>query len=201
MTQFKRTTELLKEIADNAHNEAISVKEFNEKLGDRSFGIALIVFGILNNLPLMSAVFSIPVIYISWQMIIGLKQIHLPKFLEDKKFNEKTLARMIYKILPTLQFVEVFIKPRLDFMTSPAMERFVGVLCLILGIIIFLPFPGANTFPSFCVCLMAAAILEKDGLLMLVALSITIATLFAVQFVLVYIKDFLLMVYKKYIIS
>lgn len=201
MTKHKRTTELLREIAESASNESITLREFNEKLGDRSFGLGLLIFGILNNLPLMSAVFAIPVIFISYQMIIGYSQIRLPKFIENKTFNETTLAKMIYKILPTLKFIEVFIKPRLDFMTNKWVERLVGVLCLILGVIIFMPFPGANTFPSICVCLLAAAILEKDGALMIAAVIISFATIYLIQAVLIFIVKKIISLFVKYCLT
>ncbi|HCR85841.1 MAG TPA: sugar transporter [Alphaproteobacteria bacterium] len=194
MTKHKRTTDLLKEIADNASNEAITLHEFNEKLGDRSFGLGLLIFGLLNNLPLLSAIFSIPVVVISIQMILGLKQIKLPKFLENKTFDERALSKIINKILPSIKIIEVFIKPRLDFMTSPFIERIAGVICMILGVIIFLPFPGANLLPSVCVCLIAAAILEKDGVLMIAAIIISLGTIYAVKTILLVIKKYILQI-------
>jgi hypothetical protein len=189
MTKLKRTTELLKEIAEGATKDSITMKEFNKKLGDRSFGLGLLIFGLLNFLPLMSAVFAIPVIFISLQMIIGLKSVKLPKFIEGKTFNEKMLAGLISKCLPTLKTIEMLIKPRLDFMTSPMIERFVGFICLFLGIIVFLPVPGANALPSFCICLMAVAILEKDGILMIVSVLLSLLTLYTIQAVIIALKN------------
>lgn len=181
MTKHRRTTEVLQEIADGATKEAISLKDFNSKLGDRSFGLGLFVFGLLNFLPLLSIVFAIPVIFISIQMIIGYDSIKLPRFLENKTFNERTLARLIEKYLPYISAVETYIKPRLDFMTSVFFEKLVGIVCLLLGIIILAPIPGANGVPAICICMMAAAIMEKDGLLILISILLSIATAYLIQ--------------------
>lgn len=181
MTKHRRTTEVLQEIAEGATKEAISLKDFNSKLGDRSFGLGLFVFGLLNFLPLLSIVFAIPVIFISIQMIIGYDSIKLPKFLEDKTFNERTLARLIEKYLPYIRAIETYIKPRFDFLTNNFFEKIIGVICLLLGIIILAPIPGANGIPAICICLMAAAIMEKDGLLILISILLSIATAYLIQ--------------------
>jgi hypothetical protein len=56
-----------------------------------------------------------------------------------------------------------------------AREYFIGVICLLLSIVLFLPIPMGNMPPAAAICLFALAILGRDGLWVLGGLCATIA--------------------------
>ncbi|MGL5805361.1 MAG: exopolysaccharide biosynthesis protein, partial [Xenococcaceae cyanobacterium] len=66
--------------------------------------------------------------------------------------------------LPYLNKVEHLIRPRWEFMISPAIERLLGVIIFILAIVITLPIPFGNFLPAIVVVLISLGILEKDGM-------------------------------------
>jgi hypothetical protein len=58
---------------------------------------------------------------------------------------------------------ERLLRPRWSLLVSPAAERLLGALCLILAAVLALPIPFGNMLPAFAICLIALGILERDG--------------------------------------
>jgi hypothetical protein len=165
--QDKRTSEILEDII-NLHptSKKVSVEDFLTRLSDRAFGIAIMIFSLVNAfIPGVSIIFSIPVFTIAGQMILGQHQIWVPKWLKSKSFRENIVDKALRKVIPTLKLLEKFIKPRMTAVTSRRGEKFIAVVIILLNLLVVLPIPGLNMIPSLCVCLLALCLLEDDGLL------------------------------------
>jgi hypothetical protein len=68
------------------------------------------------------------------------------------------------------------------------MEYLIGVICLLLSIVLFLPIPMGNMPPAIAICLFALAILEGDGIWVLagfVASFAAVAIVWGVLFALI----------------
>lgn len=81
---------------------------------------------------------------------------------------------MIGKATPWLAKAEKLLKPRLSFLTRPPFEQGIGLICLLLPIILFLPIPFGNNLPALAICLFALALLERDGLAAVVGVVVAI---------------------------
>lgn len=71
-----------------------------------------------------------------------------------------------------IAFLERVLKPRLDLLVSPAAERLLGFALLILAVILFLPIPLGNMLPAVAICIVSLALVEHDGLAVLVGILI-----------------------------
>jgi hypothetical protein len=71
-----------------------------------------------------------------------------------------------------LRFFEKLLRPRLTFLTdTPLLVQLHAVLMLLaaLALLLPLPIPFSNSFPAWAILLMAAGLLERDGLFILAA--------------------------------
>lgn len=148
----------------------------------RGFGFLLLLFSLPSALPFslipgFSMVFSIPLIFIAVQMLLGSKSVWLPKFLANKELPHKTLCRIISPTVRILRAIEHLLKERWKFMTTPIMERFSGLLILFLAIGVVLPIPLTNAWIAAIIAIFALGMIEEDGLVMAIAWVVGITSL------------------------
>jgi hypothetical protein len=73
-------------------------------------------------------------------------------------------------------------------------ERLIGIAILILALVLFAPIPFANWPPACAIAIMGLAIVEKDGVAVLVGLAVGVVSLMVAATVVVgLIKAFLLL--------
>ncbi len=134
---------------------------------DRAFGALMLIFAAPNVLPLppgTSTVLGAPLIFLAAQLALGRPRPWLPKLMAARSMSREDFAITIGRVTPWLVSAERLLKPRLSFLTRPPFEQVIGVICLVLAIILFLPIPLGNMPPALAICLFALAILERDGL-------------------------------------
>lgn len=161
--------------------EQLALGELVQTFGDRSFGVLMFVFAVPNLLPLLppgsSAVFGLPLIVISVQLAIGRQFLWLPDVLARQVVRRSDLKRIFDYVLPWLRRLERLLSPRLTFLFGPVGDRAVGVVCLLMAAVLFLPIPFVNFVPALAIALFALALLQQDGLLVLVALFVTLGAI------------------------
>ncbi|MGB1540405.1 MAG: exopolysaccharide biosynthesis protein, partial [Rickettsiales bacterium] len=120
----------------------------------------------------VSTIFSIPLVFLSIQMLIGRESPWLPKWLRRKTIKRVTLASMISKLSPKLKYVEKLLRPRLSFASSTAGERIVGLFWLLFAVSIAVPLPMTNFVPGIGILIMSLGLLSKDGFTIIVGIII-----------------------------
>jgi len=154
----------------------VSLGTLRDALGDRGFGVLLFIFALPNlvpvNIPLLSAVLGLPLVLLAAQLSYGRHKPWFPDWLEQQSFPRLGLAAVVGKALPSLERVERLLRPRLTVLLSWTGERLVGIAILILALVLTLPIPFANALPACAIAIFALAILEKDGLAVLVGLAV-----------------------------
>ena len=156
---IKLSSEIINEIADTFRNqENIKLGDILKAMERRGFGILIFIFNLPNLVPIpgITAIFSVPVIFISFQMMLGFKSPWLPVWVREKNVSYNTLQAAITKVNSYLTKVEKHIKP--------SGERLVGFLCLISAITYALPVPFANLLPVMSVLIVSLGFFNKDGL-------------------------------------
>lgn len=137
----------------------------------------MFIFAIPNLIPLLppgsSAVFGLPLMVISVQLAIGRPFLWLPEVIARQAIRRSDLKRVIDAIHPWLRGLERLLSPRLAFLFGPIGDRVVGIICLVLAVILFLPIPFVNFVPALAIALFALALLQQDGLLALVAIGVS----------------------------
>jgi hypothetical protein len=74
-----------------------------------------------------------------------------------------------------LSKIEAWLKPRWEFLTTDRMEKIIGLYMTVVTIILLVPVPFGNALPSFGLAIIAAGLLEKDGLAILVGALVGLA--------------------------
>ena len=68
-------------------------------------------------------------------------------------------------------------RPRFQFLAKRPIENILGVLCLVLSIVLFLPIPLGNMLPALALCILALGILERDGVWVAIGAAAGIASI------------------------
>jgi hypothetical protein len=145
----------------------VSIADLFDVLKDRAFGALMLIFAAPNIFPLppgSSAILGAPLIYLSAQLALSRPEPWLPKFMAARSISRADFATMVQKVSPWLIKAEKLLKPRLSFLTRPPFEQLIGVICLGLAVILFLPIPLGNMPPAVAICLFSLSILERDGI-------------------------------------
>lgn len=171
---------LLRRLTDPAGGERLTLDDAIETLGDRAFGLALLMLALpmavpISAIPGISTIFGIPLIFISAQLMLGHPRPWLPAWLGAKSLSRADLGRMIDKALPWLERCERYVKPRLPMLVSPVAERVIGGVAAFMAVIMALPIVLGNQPPAIAIAFLAVAVIEKDGVFTIVGLATAVA--------------------------
>lgn len=150
-----------------------------ERLGDRTFGILLILLAAFNVIPLVSMFSGLLASLLGIQMVLGMKRAWLPKAILNWQLPSRHVRNALLAFEPRIRTIEKYIRPRWQFSEAPIVDRINGLVIAILGIIIALPIPLTNLGPALVIVVMGLGLLERDGLVQFVALifGLTVITL------------------------
>ena len=171
-----RLSEVLIGIVRTATASRISVGDLLVALRDRALGALILVFAATNVLPTppgTSTVLGIPLIFLTAQLAIGREAPWLPRWIAERSLDRVRFAAVVERLGPWLARAERLFRPRLGILTSGPAKQVLGVLCLLLSGVLVLPIPLGNMLPALAICLIALAVLERDGVA--VALGLTVA--------------------------
>jgi hypothetical protein len=132
-------------------------------------------------IPGLSIVLGLPLLMVSLQLLVGAEQPWLPRRLTRLQIRRTDLGRVVERTRRTLRRLERALRPRLEFLTTSWAERLIGLGCVALSILVFLPIPFANLVPATGILLFGFSMLERDGLMAIAAMGIVVlsATLFS----------------------
>jgi hypothetical protein len=140
--------------------------------GSRVHGIALFLFVLPETLPLplpsASGILGIPLLIISAHLAVFGEAARLPQRVLDLKIPRKIFVAISTYVGPVLEWLEKLSRPRWSFFVRE--ERPVGILCLYLSLILFLPLPLMNAPPAICLAAVALGIIHRDGVLIALGL-------------------------------
>ncbi len=172
------TSVVLADLLGHQAPEQVTLGWLLDGLGDRSFGVVLLVLALLGLLPGVSAVAGVVLMAPAFQMVLARPVPVLPRRVAARRFEAERLARVVRRVVPALRFLERFIRPR---WATPfeATKRVVGGVVLLLAASLLAPVPLSNVPPALAIVLIAFAYLEEDGLLLAIALAAALAMLAA----------------------
>lgn len=174
MKAKKRTaSDLLEGVVKEHQADTITVGELKSALHERGFGFLMMLFALPLCIPLPSppgytTIFSIPLLFFSTQMILGMDSPWIPQWLARKQLKRTMLALIVEKSSPWLRRIEKLLHPRLFFASSSVAERIIGFLCLIFSIAIALPIPLTNWPPAVGIAILSLGLMSKDGFYIIV---------------------------------
>jgi hypothetical protein len=178
MTGRAPTSVVLDDLLGPEAPEQVTLGWLMGRLGDRSFGIVLLLLALLGLLPGVSALAGVLLTIPAVQMILARPGPVFPRRISARPFEARRLSRVVRRIVPVLRYMERFIRPR---WAAPfdATKRVVGGVVLLLGASLLAPVPLSNIPPALVTGLLAFAYLEEDGVLLGMALVVALAMLAA----------------------
>lgn len=167
--------------------ETITINQLTAALGERAFGVVMLLFALPNCIPAppgMNSVFGLPLLLYAVQLMRRRGTPWQPQFIAQRKFKRATLIGLLEKAEPKLKKIEKLCQPRLAFMTGDVAERLLAVFIVLLSICIIIPLWGTNFVPAIAAALISIALLERDGVMALIGITIGIlGILFTVSIV------------------
>jgi hypothetical protein len=151
----------------------VSFDEILQRFSRRAFGVLVLIATLPAFLPLPAGAGAISgplVALLGAQMLFGMRHPWLPARLRRRGIPRSRFRRFAERMNPWLLRVERLVKPRLaGFTEHLASQLLSGLLLLLLGILLSLPIPLTNYPIGLLILAYAVALIERDGVLLLVA--------------------------------
>lgn len=166
------TRQLLDAIAASGSGEDLRLNALLDEFRARAFGVLLLAVTLPCFIPLpigMGAVSGPLVSLVGLQLLILLPHPWVPGFIGRRSVKRVSVQRFRDRVAPWLQRLERLSRPRLEALFSPTGNAFTGLLLLLLGVLLALPVPFTNYLFGFLLLLFCFALIERDGMLMLIA--------------------------------
>ena len=144
-----------------------------ERVGDRGFGLLLLVLSLPSALPVPAAGYSVPfgiiLLFLAGQMLAGRRRPVFPARMERVKLGRRNAERLLRGGERLFRFLEWIVRPRLRWIGSRGGRSFMGVLVLVMALLMMIPIPMTNTFPALVIFLIGVGLTEEDGLFAIAA--------------------------------
>lgn len=173
------TSVILEHLMHEAPPGTVSLGWLIDRLGPRSFGLVLLLLGLLALLPGIAIAAGVQLMIPAWQMLRGHTAPVFPQRLAKRGLPTLRLAALIRRAVPALRLMERVMRPRFPtpFQTT---KRLVGALMLLLGaLLLATPVPLSNVPYGMAIILLAFAYLEEDGMALCIALGLAVLALAA----------------------
>jgi hypothetical protein len=176
-SQPRRLSDLIAGIDDTRD---LSLGDLVRQMGERAFGMLMFIFAIPNVLPTppgTSAILGLPLLYLSWRLLLGHQTVSLPRSIGARIIRQALVLKFKEKTTGFLRRFEWLLAPRLSwFSRSDAAERAIGLVAFILSLILFLPIPAGNILPAAAIAVLALGLAARDGLAVLAGYALSAAS-------------------------
>lgn len=175
----ERITTLMRQLIDKtADSQTVTVGRILQAFGLRSFALLILVLSLLNvvifMVPLISVLFGLPMVVLAVQMVLGFRTPFLPPVIRHRAIPAEPLHKGLEKGIYWVEKINRVIKPRLTFLSEPALVRIHAFLALMLAVMVALPIPVVNVPPALGLIALSLGILERDGYFIILAYVIGI---------------------------
>jgi hypothetical protein len=174
---------LLDDLVESFPADRVSVGELVDRLDSRAHGVLLLVLALpmcVPNVPGISTIFGVLMMAPAIQLVFGSRRLWLPRRARDWSIDCAALRKTLRVAIPPLTRVEYLIRPRWSGLTRFPVTILVGLQTLLMAFILILPIPFANWPPGMTVAMTALALLQRDGVLMLLTIPAAIASVASV---------------------
>ena len=176
--------ETLRQLARSIEGERVTVRELLSMVGEQGLLLAMMFLTVPFLLPIsipgVSTVFGMVAILISLGITFN-RVPWLPDRLLDRPLDAVKLTAAIERGADRFGRVDRISHPRLQRLTdSKAMNRLAGLGLLLGSVLLIFPLglvPFSNTLPAWGILLLAAGLLQRDGVLILLGYLFLLATL------------------------
>jgi hypothetical protein len=159
-----RVSQVLSDLARTWPGERVSLGDIEAALGDRSFGLMILVFTLPALVPGIAMLAAIPLALLAIQLMLGMSQPWLPRAILRRSAAKADFQRVVDHLTPHFARAERVLRPRLNFFATAYAERLIGFACLVLTLLLPLPWPFGNVLVAVPLFVLALALVGRDGL-------------------------------------
>jgi hypothetical protein len=168
----------------NSAPDGITLNQLLEKTEGRGFYLVVILLALPFIVPLaipgVSTVLGLSIAFLSLRLAFG-RIPRLPRSMGDKKLSPAFQKKVLGGSVKFLRLVEKLVKPRRTPWMATRPARFANALLMMfLGLLLALPFPGipplTNSLPCYSIILLAASMMEEDGVTIWIAYALSLVT-------------------------
>ncbi len=172
-------------LEDNSSSDGVSLNHLLAKTEGRGFHLVVILLALPFIIPLaipgVSTLLGLSVALLSFKLAFGV-QPRLPKFMGDRRLTPDFQRKLLAGSVRIVRLVEKFARPRrTPWMTTRPARSFNALLMTLMGLLLALPFPPlpplTNTLPCYCIILLAASMMEEDGVMIWFAYLLSLGTI------------------------
>jgi len=174
-TNNSRLSQALHSFVEDLNGTNTTVGVFTQQIGERGFGFVLMILALPAALPIPAPGYATPfgmvLAILGLQLAKGRRTPWLPKRLSALPLRYSIVAFSVRNARIPLRFAEWLVRPRLQALSNNPGIRFgTGLGVFVLALMMCIPVPLTNTAPSFVIFILAAGLIEEDGLVLLVGL-------------------------------
>ncbi len=180
----RKLSEELANLRAHAGERAVTLREVLYILGGRAYLLLVLLLALpfLTPIPLpgLSTPFGLAIALIALRLSLGQRPL-LSKKLQRRTLPAGFITKLFSLAEKVLRFLEKFLRPRLTVLTdTPLLRQLHAVLMLLaaLTLLLPLPIPFTNSFPAWAILLIAAGLLERDGVFILAGYVVFVAEVF-----------------------
>jgi hypothetical protein len=160
--------------------DRITLREIAAATGGRSHGLMLLLIALPETIPMvgLSLILATPVFFIGILMVRHGPSFPLPLWLGRRTLKRSLLTKTIDRTLPVIRRLDRLLKPRWTRLVEAG--RLQGAVCVVMSVVLAVPFPGPNILAAFAVAGIGLGILQQDGRAIAAALGMAGLTLLVI---------------------
>lgn len=159
----------------------MTIGELLELLRRRSYGALLIMLSLAGLIPGISFFAAVADFLLGVQIALGFHAPRLPNIIQKQRIHREKTLKFAQEVMPWLERVEEFVKPRWEPLSSANSRRIIGAIICVLAFIAILPLPFINFLPNLAIICLALGIIERDGLCLIVGCGIALMAMWISQ--------------------
>jgi len=181
-----KTSALLAETLTALDGSHVSVGDLMKQFQRRSYGGVLLILALLAMVPGISVFAGIAMMVPAFQLFMGLQSPVFPSFIQARQVGVPGLQKWGMKISYWVKRLETLVVPRWPALSNTLARRLIGLVILLLGFVVAIPFPFSNFPPALATLGFSLGLLERDGLMIAIA-SVLSVIAFTIGFTVFYI--------------
>jgi len=172
---------ILDHVDDVIIEDSADLKSIIESFGDRAFGPVMLLSGLfmltpLGAIPMVPAAFGLVVITFAVQLLMRRETPWMPNVLAKVKVSSSRLQQVKRKATPILARIDGIIRPRMEWAAKGPFQILAALIAIILSMAM-VPLgavPFAVCIPGFVIGLLGLGITARDGIMMLIAFTLSL---------------------------
>ncbi|MEL6299569.1 MAG: exopolysaccharide biosynthesis protein [Pseudomonadota bacterium] len=165
-------TDVMDRLLEKADGSQISVDDVLDAFSDLSFGMLCTMIGLIAALPIVGAIPGVSIItgtlilLVAGQYLIGRDTPWIPQTLRDRSIDDEKLESGIETARPYAEWMDGWIKPRIEILTDGPVQRRLIALAMCLLALMMIPLaliPWGVQAPATAIVVLGVALIGRDG--------------------------------------